>query len=142
MWHNRKAIIAALKSISSHHRVDLDYGVFVLSVAAAAEAADILRAHGLAIASTPNGWSAIEIMPTWFHRTAKAHAFWSGADHGDGLFKIRYARLIDPKEIADAQNAAGWYARTRKTETGLVVTWRNGSDEHVFEIANRYRRAA
>jgi hypothetical protein len=54
-------------------------------------------------------------------------------------------RLVDPAEIADfvrPGNYYSWTVKTRKTEAGLVVAWRNGSDEHVFEIANRYRRAA
>ena len=142
---NRKALMAELVALASDCAVDHDYGSLTLPVTATDQAAAILRAHGLAVAQCDNGWTAIEIMPMWFHRTAKAHTFWSGTIKADGTFTIHYRRLVDPAEIADfvrPGNYYSWTVKTRKTEAGLVVAWRNGSDEHVFEIANRYRRAA
>jgi hypothetical protein len=142
---DREALMAKLVALACDHAVDHDYGGLTLPIEAAARAADILRAHGLAVAQTNNGWTAIEIAPLWFHRTAKAHVFWSGTISANGAFTIRYGRLVDPREIADFVRPGdyhGWSVKTRKTEAGLVITWRNTSREYVFEIAERHRRAA
>jgi len=145
MWQNRKALLAELVALASSHAVDLDYGGLTLPIEAADSAANILRAHGLAVAQSDNGWTAIEIGPTWFHRSAKAHVLWTGAVNAKGTFTIRYGRLVDPSEIAEFVRPGkhhGWSAKTRKTGSGLTVIWSHGANNHVFQIDNRYRRAA
>jgi hypothetical protein len=142
---NRKALLAQLVALACDHAVDHDYGSLTLPLAAADQAAAILRANGVAVAQSDNGWTAIEIMPLWFHRTPKAHVFWSGTISANGAFTIRYSRLVDPREIADFVRPGyyhGWSVKTRKTEAGLVITWHNTNREYAFEVAERHRRAA
>jgi hypothetical protein len=110
-----------------------DIGRYVFALgdrAVLANTAMLARQAGFVIDETPEGWTAIEPMSSFWDEEPGAHMRWSAEisefDAGMGPFPalwIVYSEVTDTDDIEDCQGVNGWRVKVAKTRDALKISY-------------------